>query len=165
MNRMISLGLVTAIALTVSGFAGKSAQASISMMNFQANGYGVFQEAGGNVFTGQVAWNPTMEMGSFKLMGNVGAGLMKNAFDKLFPGFNAQVFLQKDLLGRVGVQVGGGIQTWLTNGGTHPIASGNLYWGLTNKWFGMVDKIFAGYSRFFMTNATDEFRLGIGISI
>ena len=142
----------------------QNSRAEISFMEFQANGIGVTQAAGGNSYSGQLSWNPTVGMGPIALRGDLGLTLLKSTFDSKFTVIDYQLLLKYDLLGPISIEGGGGLETWVNNGGTHLVLSGNLVWGL--KFLSIFDRIFAGYSRFFLSgNATNEFKLGVGFSI
>ena len=164
----LRMGSLLAIALVSVSLSAPAAHAmpGISMMQFQGNGYAATQTGGGNVFTGQASWNPTMNLGVIDVRGNVGAALMKNGFDSKFVSFNYQVLANYSIFSSLSVEAGGGLQTWMSNGGTHPIFSGNAVWGFPTKLFGYFNRIFAGYSKFLLTgNSTDEFRLGVGVAL
>ena len=62
------------------------------------------------------------------------------------------------------IEAGGGAQSWINNGGTHGVLSGNLVWRSHSKIFGLVDRIFAGYSRYLINGGADEIRAGVGVS-
>jgi hypothetical protein len=136
---------------------------TLSLLEFRANGYFAMQEGGGDTITGQISWNPTYSFGRVSVRGNLGVGLLKGSFEDKFISINYQALAHVGVLGGFGVEAGGGMQTWMDNGGTHPIFSGNLVYDL--KWM-VLNRVFAGYSYFLLpNNATQEIRLGIGISI
>jgi hypothetical protein len=142
------------------------AHAELSIMEFSANGLYATQAAGGNSYTGQAAWNPTIGLGGVDLRGNLGISYLKSSFDSHFAAFNYQAFLKLGVLPTISVEGGGGLETWVSNGGTHPILSGDVNFEFPFKLLGVIDRIFAGYSRFFLTgNGTNEFRLGVGFTI
>jgi hypothetical protein len=155
----LALSLVVPLVIAIH-----PARAEVALSSFEANGIGVMQSSGGNSYSGQVSWNPTMGLGDFSLRGDLGLTLLKSTFDSKFTAIDYQVFLKYNFLGPWAVEGGGGLQTWVGNAGTHPILSGNLVW--ETKFFSVCDRIFAGYSRYFLSsNGTNEYRLGLGFSI
>ena len=141
-------------------------RADFQILEFSVNGVAATQSSGGNSYSGQAAWNPTIGLGGFDLRGDLGVSLLKSTFDTTFAAFDYQVFLKWGVLPVLSVEGGGGLQTWVNNGGTSPIAGGNLNLEFPGKLFTLFDRIFVGYSRYFLTgNGTNEFRLGLGIAI
>jgi hypothetical protein len=139
-----------------------ASRAEVSMSQFQANGYAASQASGGNTISGQLSWNPELELGTIALRGNLGAAVLKGLFDNKFVAINYQALASYRGLSPFALEAGGGLQTWMKNGGTHPILSANVAYGLG----GMINRLFIGYSRFLLTNnATNEFRAGLGIAL
>jgi len=163
---MRALPPVAALMLAAIVSVPAIARAEISFFEFSANGLYASQSAGGNSTSGQVAWNPTMGIGGLAIRGNLGVTYLKSSFDSHFAAFNYQAFLKWGVLPTVSIEGGGGLETWVDNGGSHPIITGDLNFEFPGKLFSLFDRNFAGYSRFFLTgNGTNEFRAGVGFSI
>jgi len=163
---MLRQVVATAFAvLALTSASALAADSGLTFMHFQANGYGAFQDAGGNTFSGQISWNPQYGLSdSLYLRGNLGATLLKSTFDSKFLATNYQV-LAGYRLGSFGLEAGGGAQTWFDNGGTAAIVSANVPWSFDKPLLGLFDRVFAGGSMFLLSNTTYEARLGVGISI
>lgn len=152
-------------ALMVSVLMSSSAHAIISLFDFQANGLAATQQSGGNTYTGQFSWNPEVDLGLFGVRGNLGASYMKGTMDNKFLAYNYQAFLKLSLIGPLIAELGGGMESWSGNGGTHPILSGNLALEVPGLLLGL-NRLFLGYSRFNLpNNTTSEYRAGIGFSL
>lgn len=152
-------------ALIVSALMSSSAQAMISLFDFQANGLAAIQQSGGNTFTGQFSWNPEVDLGVIGVRGNLGASYMKGTMDNNFLAFNYQAFLKLSVVGPLIAELGGGMESWSGNGGTHPIFSGNLALEVPGLLL-RLNRLFLGYSRFNLpNNTTSEYRAGIGFSL
>jgi len=134
-----------------------------SILAFQVNGIGVFPEAGANIFSGQAAWIPSFGAGSVGIRGELGAAWLKNGLGDRFFQFNYEGFLVLSLSPVTDLELGGGMATWAGgNGGTHPILSADLVISIP----GVLNRLFFGYSRYFMPGLNShQVKAGIGFSL
>jgi len=133
--------------------------ASFSIMNFQANGI-LAVIAGGNSFSGQIAWTPYIGLGPIGVRGDFGVTLLKNSLDDRFLVTNYEALACLSLLPALSVEGGLGFHTWHSNGGTNPAMTLNLVLNLIG-----IDRVFVGFSRVFMSSGVNEFRAGIGFTL
>lgn len=134
------------------------------MLQFQGNAYLATQASGGNVISGQASWNPTVDLAALYVRGSLGLAVLKNAFGGKFLSTHVQGLAGMSLFWNFSIEAGGGVQTWVSNGGTNPILTGHLVKNLS--WFGSINRLFAGYSRYLLSgNTTSEFKLGVGFEI
>lgn len=163
LKRKVRLGSIVGIFFLMWG--SSFAQANISLLGFQANGLAVTQSSGGQTFTGQLSWTPEVGIGFLSVRGSVGAALMKSVLNEKFLATHYQGFLKLSFLGLAALEGGGGLETWVGNGGTYPIVSGNFAVEFPGLIFG-INRVFAGYSHLFVTNnSTNQFKLGIGFDL
>lgn len=153
--------------LLITGFllisaAPARADGPVTLMTFQVNGIAVLQP-GRTTYGPQLAWIPSIGLGGVGLRGELGVGYFKNAIDDRFLAFNYEAFLTFPIVPLLFTfEAGGGLATWASNGGTHPIAS--LYTVLSIP--GFLNRVFFSYSRFFVPNAgVNELKLGLGFSL
>ncbi len=135
----------------------------INLTAIQINGIGVYQVAGGETYSAQAAWIPSIGLGGVGLRGELGVTLLKNAASSRFFAFNYEGFLTLPIIPAVfTIEAGGGLATWSGNGGTHPILS--LY--AVTGFPGPIHRLFLGYSRFLMpNNNANEWKLGFGFDL
>lgn len=155
----LSLGV-----LALLTFPAPRAQAEGSpakLLSFQLGGIAAYPVGGGqNHYSGQLAWTPLIQLGGIGLRGELGATLFKNVLGSSFLVLNYEALLQLSLLPKIGLELGGGMQTWTKgNGGTAGVLSAGLTVGL----LGTLDRIYATYSRFLLGTDANEIKLGIGL--
>lgn len=167
MRRQIKVLLIGAAALLLAPPEANASKVA-SIFNFQANGIFVFNNAANgtigssNTFSGQIAWTPILDIGLLAVRGELGFTILKNGLHNTFLASNAEVRLSLPIFPNVAIEGGGGMHTWTDlNGGTNPAITGMVVVGLP----GMIDRVFAGYTRVFMTNPANEIRAGIGFEI
>ncbi len=127
----------------------------------QANLLGVFQTAGARNYTGQLAWAPQFQLNEILgVRGELGVTLLKTVVGDLFPAANYEVLGQLSLSNLLVVEAGGGVATWIGEGGTFPIFSLDL----TTRPLAAGAQFFVGYSHFAMKGRpAEEFKLGFRI--
>lgn len=154
------LALVALLALV----SAVPARADFQILEFSAGLLEVTPESGGNGWTGQLAWNPTIGLGGVDLRGDLGLAFPA-PFGSHITVWDYQLLLRLPLIPLFSIEGGGGWQTWINSGGTHGIVSMNLNFDLPFKII-VIDRFYAGYSRFFLPNdGVNEYRLGIGIAL
>lgn len=139
---------------------------TLNLGDAEINGIAVMQAAGGSSFSGQLAWTPRVGLTDLIYgRGVLGATMLKRSLGGTFVVLNYEVRAGIPLFGALNFEAGGGLQTWVSNGGTGLVLTGALAYG--TGWFdGTLDRIFFSYSRFFLSgNGTNEFRLGVGFVI
>lgn len=150
------------LALVASGWicVGANALSSpLKIFSFQAGGFYGFD---GDKFTsGQIAWTPILELGLIGIRGEVGATHLKNAAKQGFFMTNYEALLRFSLVPALVFEVGGGAQTWHSNGGTAKVLSV----GLSIPLLGPIDRVYGGYSRLFMGDGLNELKVGLGFSL
>jgi hypothetical protein len=140
----------------------------LTLIGIHLNGIGVFQ-SGGNSYSLQASWTPRVGiLESLSVRGDFGLTLLKNSFGNRFLAANYELLLCVPLYTNWSAEVGGGWATWFANGGTRPILSANGVLGLNEegKEANILDRIFVGYSHFFLTgNGAHELKAGVGLSL
>lgn len=139
----------------------------ISLMNFRVNAFGAMQKISDNQSgTGQVSWIPTLPINqNWFVRGNLGLAVPKSVWEDKFIALNYQLLGGWNFWRDQSLEAGAGLETWINNGGTHPILSANYVYGITAPWFGVINHLFAGYSYYMLTsNATHEGRIGVGLT-
>ncbi len=167
MRSLIAFSIVLAAStLWLPADTAHASGAGLSILQFQGNAYMATQKGGGNVISGQTSWNPTLELVALYVRGSLGLSVLKNAFGGKFLATHVQGLAGMDLFWNFSPEAGGGLQTWVGNGGTHPIITGHLVKNLNSPWFGSVNRLFAGYSHYLLSgNTTSEIKLGVGIQL
>lgn len=164
---MRTLKLFSIVLLASCIWTSSNSFAQFSLLDFQANGYGAFQsQDSAKVYSGQLSWNPNFSLSSsLGLRANLGATLLKDNGDNRFLSSNYQLLVNfREIVGQFGFDLGGGLQSWGSHGGTHPIMSANLVCDLSPMSF--LNRVFIGASRYLLgDNATTEVRAGIGFSL
>ncbi len=153
----IALFFLTLFVSPARGAAGPS------ILAFQINGIGVFPAAGDTIYSGQLAWIPSLSAGAIGVRGELGAAWLKNVANDRFWQLNYEGYLVFSVTPVTDIELGGGLATWTGgNGGTHPILGGYLVFSLP----GLFHRIYAGYSRFLVSGANaNELKVGFGFSL
>ncbi len=150
---ILLLAAVTAFRLEASD--------NTSLSEFRAGVLGVYQGEVGSSYSVELAWAPRFDLGLLTLRGDLGLTVLKNTFGDRFLVFNYEALLDISLLPLLSFEVGGGLQSWLGNGGSKPIATANLLFPFP----GVIDEVYLGYSRLFLAGGVDEVHAGIGIAL
>lgn len=145
--------------LIASGWASR-ADAGVSLLNFQVGGIGVYPSGGSSQYSVQLAWTPYVGLGPIGLRGDFGVAFLKNVVGNRFMAVNTEALLSFSLLPAFSVEAGGGLQNWIDNGGTDLSFSANLVFST----LAMLDRIYVGYSRFFLAPGVNQLRFGIGFT-
>ena len=106
----------------------------------------------------QAAWTPIFELGPVGLRGEIGISPLKDVLGGSVLLTNFEALLQFGLAPKLGLEVGGGFQKFGSGslGGT---LSGGLFIGLA----GILDRIYATYSRYLPGGGVNEIKAGLGI--
>lgn len=133
--------------------------------HFQLGGVAALPTTGGNSVSGQAGWNPTWRLGEkFTFAFSATGSLFKYDATTRFVVVEVGALIGW-VLGPIILEVGPGAQMWVGQGGTRPTAMGFIDLPLSKKWFGFIDKLYGGYSLFFLPNSkVHEAKLGIGMS-
>lgn len=159
-NTEMRLGIASLLLVLSVSPVFASDKTELSSMQFNGN-YVVQTGNLGETTTLQVGWAPIFPLGAVAIRGELGAMLLKNALGDRFLALNYDVFLRVPLHEYLLAEVGLGFQTWTAgNGGTKPEFSLNACVPFANNVF---DRVFVGYSRFFLAGGVNEFKLGFGL--
>ncbi|MCM2277374.1 MAG: hypothetical protein NDJ89_04805 [Oligoflexia bacterium] len=154
------LAQMSAVFISRGALAGGE---SLSLLEFRTNGIFATNETG-ETYSGQLGWNPSYLLSeSLTLRGNVGGSVFKGALAEKFLVLDFGALAGYAISPALEAELGAGIQNWSSRG-TWFCATGTVSWNFEQRLLNLVDRVFAGYSRVFQTSASNEFRLGIGIS-
>lgn len=131
----------------------------------------IFQgSSGGSVYSWLLLWNPTYRFSSrFSLRGSFGGSLLKIK--------NGSSFLVLDMMvgpylpgliylpgGTLGIEILGGTQTWVGQGGTYPAVRSTFSWELQTPLFNWVDRFTVSYAIFIASeDPAHQITLGLGL--
>jgi hypothetical protein len=137
---------------------------SLHLWHFRLTGLGAFQ-AEGRSYSINIGWHPEYRWDTGWTLGGAFSWMLLETFPNLitFHVLDYQIMVGRRFKSSVwGVEAGGGIQTWATQGGTHPIATVNAIRYIQEKpW----DRLVISYSYFAMPGIpTHEIRVGVGVS-
>lgn len=146
----VLLGLATIL-------PSQQARADVKILSFQAGGLAVLGGASDS-YSVQAAWTPIFELGPVGLRGEIGISPLKDVLGGSVLLTNFEALLQFGLAPKLGLEVGGGFQKFGSGslGGT---LSGGLFIGLA----GILDRIYATYSRYLPGGGVNEIKAGLGI--
>lgn len=125
--------------------------------------FGAFQgNGGGNCVSAEPSWQPTVNLSSkWALRGQFGFTMLRanNSSVTFFAAADAQAFARWSFYDAFSAEAGGGSETWISHGGTHPIISGNF---LYQRSAGVpyLTAWVAGYSAFLYSPTVHFARLG-----
>jgi hypothetical protein len=116
-------------------------------------------------YTVEVSWNPEYHFNPNWFIGaNVGWAPIETFGNES----NFNLFEYQGVLGHrfssipIGLEFGAGLQRW-QYAGTHLLLSGNGFYQFSKKLFGVLDRVFVGYSNFSLPNiTTQEVKFGVG---
>ena len=156
---LLALIALTPLFTTTSALAKN---AGLDLTNFRIGQISVFQK-GGSTFSGILTWNPGINFTDmFGIRASIGATYLKAKSTDKF------IALEYALLGTLTcgdfgtIEVGGGFQNWLENGGNRKLLEAGFVMPLKEH-FLIFDQIFAGYAAFLVPgNLTHEIRVGVG---
>lgn len=164
MRSLVSATLI----LIFSSFIPHHAQADFSLLRASANGYYATQQSGGNSYSLQANWTPFFNFSEkFYLRGNFGLVPLKSSASTTFIAYNGQILIGvAKLISQLGVEVGGGVETWIESGKIYTLVGVNLPWVFESNVLKVIDRVFLGYSSLMLSevNATTEIKIGIGLS-
>jgi hypothetical protein len=111
-----------------------------------------------------VSWNPTFPItDTFQLRGNVELSLLKTATGQYFSATDFEALFSLAADGGY-LELGGGIQNWSQNGGSHPVFSANIAAPFPHDIWGFLDRFVLGYSAYLATPYVHEARIGLGVA-
>lgn len=163
-------GVLGAAFLLSSLVAPRTAQAiGPKLLNFQIGAFyaapvvdtGPVSALTDNHLSGQIAWTPGFSLGFIGVRGELGLSLLKNPIGDSFTAINYEAYVQLSLLPILGLELGGGIMDWKSNGGSSGIYGVNLVLSL----IGPLDRVYVGYSRFTLGSGFNIFKAGLGINL
>lgn len=133
--------------------------------HFQLNAIAALPNTGGNSVSPQFSWNPLWSLGAgFTLSLNLAVSVFKYDATVRFPTTEFGPLLGVQL-GWFWLEVGPSIHVWHGQGGVRPGGTSFVSIPFQSKWFGMIEKIFGGYSIDFLVDSkVHEAKLGVGIS-
>lgn len=160
------------IAIILFGSAGAlAAEADVtgfSLWHAQTNAYYAFQQSGGNSYSLQLAFTPHWHFSErFYLRANLGAVPLKASSSAIFIAYNGQLLVgAKKLYSNLGLEFGGGVETWIEPGKIYPLIGLNLVWLFDQTILKFIDRAFLGFSNLMLSdfNSTYEIKGGIGLS-
>lgn len=122
------------------------------------NAIAAIQDPSSHSYSGQIAWIPTQSLGKgWGLRAELGLTVFVNRLKDPFPALNYELYVTRELFA-FSLEGGGGMSSWLGNGGTWPIVSAVL----CSPGFWFFDGIWGGFSRFLLKkNEANEFRVGV----
>ena len=167
MNQRLCKSMCAPVLLIASACFAHATPASaegLSLFEFQVGGLAIYQ-GGGNTYSAQLGWTPTYRMGGLWVRGDFAGSVLKGLTDNRFVSLSYQALVGLAVWSSLGLEAGGGAETWPSNGGTSIALSSNAVWSFNEKIFGIVSHLFVGYERYFISNsAGNEFKLGVGIA-
>jgi hypothetical protein len=115
-------------------------------------------------YSGILEWMPSYALfGNWSIKGQIGGAPVKNSGTSTFGLLDYQALLSYMVIPTVGIEAGGGAQTWINNGGTSAAVSANVPYYLPKDSF--FSQVFIGYSHYFLSGlGTDEGRLGVAVT-
>lgn len=160
--------LLLGISMVAASLGANPAQCKDSGMEILAFRLSQFTVIQGSNFvaSGLATYNPKIKLGFLSVGADLGGSMLKNRNSELFTVLHAQLLAGLHVSDSMAVEVGGGVQNWLENGGTRPVVSGNLVLMPKSKFLGFIDEWIVGYSGYLISNLyTHETRLGVGIAL
>jgi hypothetical protein len=161
LNRIKNSSAACLLAIGLFVGAAPKAEAGVQLLNFQAGAIGVFPSGGSSQFFGQVAWTPYLGLGTIGIRGDFGLTFLKDGLGDRFMAINTEALLSLGLLPTFSIEAGGGLHNWVNNGGTAVAISANAVFSTVIG----VDRIYVGFSRFFLGDGVNEFRAGLGFDL
>lgn len=141
----------------VESVEAPSPEKTWDLISFRLEDIYVIQK--GNANSGQISWNPTLHVSDILVLrGLFGGSLLKRPDLTLFTLLDYEAFFGVEKT--VGIEVGGGGQTWVDNGGTYFTWGGSLYVSLPS----VISRIFAGYGMVLTPTLSSVLRGGIAVS-
>lgn len=168
----VSLGLLLFLCLPLSLQAqsrlGRGVYYDGAWWSFLRGGAIGAIQSGRNVYTysGVVSWNPWLAVTQwFAFRGNFGASFFRSNQAQRFFVSEYEVFLSFPEVGPIGLEFGGGAQTWWGAGGTHPMASGMVLFPVDDDNLNWFRYLYLGYSACFLPGVyTHLVRVGIEVT-
>ena len=159
------LAIVTSVAVR----AEEKTSTAFTWKSLEISGIYVTQGANQNSTSAEAAWTPAFRINSsLAVRGNFGvAALRANDIygnQTTFTMIDVEALFRYYLTPDWDLDIGGGIQTWVNQGGGNGVVSANLGYDLTSPWLGFVDRLFDGYSDAFQNVNANEFRAGFGLN-
>lgn len=122
----------------------------------------------GEVGSGAIGWTPGVRFNrNWETRLLIGASLLKDANrdnPTYFLAPEIQILTDFRFFWNLILEVGGGLQKWMTlDGTTNPLLTLNLHYSF-NRLLGPIDTVFIGYSALWNINQQDQVRIGLQIS-
>ncbi len=153
-------------AVSTTGAPDRTARdSSWNWLAFDINQITVLQ-SGGNSLSAELAWRPTYHFNSqWAVRGDFGITYLKGTA-KNFLATEYQILFAYSGFKPIELEFGGGAQSWFSGGATKPLASVIAAWKFEQKLFSALDRIFIGYSGFFVPSAmAHELKIGVGLTM
>jgi hypothetical protein len=124
----------------------------------------IFQSSGGFFSTVYLAWNPSLPFNineNYRLRLNIGAGLLSSrSSGSSFIELNTEVFVAYERPKFWNFGIGGGVDTWISNGGVSPIVSGFAERKLDHPFLKHIDSLVVEFSEYLASDSASILRAG-----
>jgi hypothetical protein len=159
--KSFQLRLLLSLSLLVGAFSATPAKAGVDLLNFQVGLIGAFPSGGSSQYFAQAAWTPYIGAGMIGVRGDFGVTWLKNGIGDRFLAVNTEALLSLGFGPGFSLEAGGGLHNWIDNGGSDVAVSANAVFTAVPG----IDRVFVGFSRFFLGSGVNEVRAGIGFNL